>query len=649
MKILLLLTLFSFNLAYGQIDPVILEVGGNKITKSEFLQIYLKNNQEPKYDQLSLDNYMDLFTKFRLKVIEAENLGYDTVPKLKSELAGYKKQLSAPYLVDSAQNQLLVQEAFERSKTEINASHLLIRLEENALPADTLSAYNKIIALRKRILNGESFEEVASGKGGSEDPSVDQNKGDLGYFTAFQMVYPFEDAAYNTKLGEVSLPVRTKFGYHLILVKNTRPARGTIEVAHIMIASGKNSSDEDRENAKLKIDEIYAKLKNGEDFIELVKRYSDDPSSNKKNGILPQFGTGTTTRMVTDFEDAAFALKNNDEFSAPVKTDYGYHIIKRIDWKDIPSFEESQKDLQKKVNKDTRSKTTQNSFVTNLKKEYHFKDKSKKTIKYLVSHVDTSIYNGTWKNEKINKKGYAFKLNNEKINREDFFTYVKQHQTGITKINLENKLETLYKEWEKEQIIQYEENRLEMKYPAFKALMKEYHDGIILYEIMSDNVWNKAIQDTVGLKIFFENNRAKFVWGERLDAIVYECYTKEIADRVFIMAKNDTTNSKQILDVINSESQLNLKVRSSKFEREKQSFLNRDLKKGINSVFENEGKFYVVKINEIIPTAQKELSEAKGIVTSDYQNYLEEEWLNALRSKYPITINKDILYSLGKK
>jgi len=247
---LLIIAFFTFSLSFCQVDPVILEVGNNKITKSEFLQIYLKNNTEPKYDQVSLDNYMELYTKFRLKVAEAEDLGYDTVPKLKKELEGYRKQLSAPYLVDSAQNDLLVVEAYERSKTEIKASHILVRIKGNSLPEDTLKAYNKIMALRKRIIGGESFEKVASGKGGSEDPSVSQNKGDLGYFTAFQMVYPFEDAAYNTKVGEVSMPVRTRFGYHLINVKDTRPARGTIEVAHIMVASNPNASKEDIESAK---------------------------------------------------------------------------------------------------------------------------------------------------------------------------------------------------------------------------------------------------------------------------------------------------------------------------------------------------------------------------------------------------------------
>lgn len=648
--LLFILALFTFSYTFSQVDPVILEVGNNKITKSEFLQIYLKNNAEPKYDQNSLDNYMDLFTKFRLKVAEAEALGYDTVPKLKKELEGYRKQLAAPYLVDSMKNELLVKEAYERSKIEINASHILVKVDENALPEDTLRAYNKIMLLRKRILNGEKFEVVASAKGGSEDPSVEQNKGDLGYFTAFQMVYPFEDAAYNTKVGEISMPVRTRFGYHLVYVKNTRPARGTIEVAHIMIASSRSASKEEDESAKKKINEIYILLQNGSDFTELVKNYSDDPSSNNRNGLLPKFGTGTTTRMVAEFEDAAFLLKANNQISEPIKTDYGYHIIKRIDWQDIPTFEESKKEFQRRVNKDTRSKTTQNSFVANLKHEYGFKSKSSKTINYLTKNIDTSIYVAKWKNENLKTGKYIFKINNEKISAKEFYDYIAINQVGFNKNNLESRLKELYTNWEKQRIISYEESRLEMKYPAFKALMGEYHDGIILYEIMSDMVWNKAIIDTIGLKSFYNSNKANYMWDKRYDALIYECYTEKIANQVYQLAKNDTVNSRHILEIINKESELNLRVKTNKFELNKNPFLTKNsLTIGLNKPYEIDGKFYVIKINEILEPIAKDLNEAKGIVTSDYQTYLETDWLNNLKNKYPIVIHKDILYSLGAK
>src|SRR5574343_105686 len=314
--------LFVFGLlltigANAQTDPVVMEIDGKPVTKSEFLQIYLKNNSAPQYDKASLDEYMELFKKFKLKVAEAEVLGYDIIPKLKKELEGYKKQLAHPYLVDAAKNEELVKQAYDRTVNEIRASHILIKLDPNAAPADTLAAWDKIMGLKKRIEKGEDFASVAKGRNGSEDPSALSNGGDLGFFNAFQMVYPFEEAAYTTPMGTVSEPFRTRFGYHIVKVTDKRPARGTMRAAHIMVATSKSATEEDVKNAEKKINEIYAKLQAGAKFEDLVKDFSDDPSSNQKGGELPAFGSGTTTRMVPAFEDAAFALTANGEYLTP--------------------------------------------------------------------------------------------------------------------------------------------------------------------------------------------------------------------------------------------------------------------------------------------------------------------------------------------
>ncbi len=648
---LLLIFISALSLvSYSQTDSVIMEIGNKKITKSEFSQIYLKNNSNPQFDSKSLDDYMELFTKFKLKVTEAENLGYDTISKLKEELSGYRKQLSAPYLIDSAKNEAMVNEAYERTKTELRASHILIRLDQNAVPADTLKAYNKALALKERIFKGEKFNDVAKAKGGSEDPSAQSNGGDLGFFTAFQMVYPFEDAAYKTKIGDISNPVRTRFGYHIINVTDSRPARGTIKTAHIMVAITKNSSSADIELAKKKVDEIYEKLSKGEKFEDLVKNYSDDPSSNNKNGALPPFGTGTTTRMVTEFENAAFELKNNGDYSKPIKTDYGFHIIKRLEWSDVPTFESAKKELQNKVNKDERAMKTQDSYVQKLKTAYNYQDKTKKTFKWFEKNLDSTCFQGTWSADKLKSDKTLFKLDGKNYTQKSFAVFLQNNQRGITKENIQIALKNQYNKWEKEEILKYEESKLESKYPEFKALMNEYHDGIILYEIMTDKVWNKAIQDTIGVKAYFNENRSLYTWGKRLDALVYECYNQKIADQVFKMIQNDTINSKHVIELINKDSELNLRVRTNKFEQEQTSFLkNRTFTLGNNEPFELDGKFYVIKITEIISPTLKELNEAKGIITSDYQNYLEKKWLDELKLKYPIKINRSVLYSLGKK
>ena len=647
--LLIIAALFMSISTFAQEDPILMKIDGHPVTKSEFLQIYLKNNPNPKFDKASIDEYMELFKKFKLKVAEAEELGYDTIPKLKKELDGYKKQLSLPYLIDSAKNEALVREAYDRTRTEIRASHILITCASNASPADTLAAYNRIMGLKKRIEKGENFASVARGKNGSEDPSAVNNGGDLGYFTAFQMVYPFEDMAYNTPVGSISEPFRTRYGYHIVNVTDKRPARGTIKTAHIMVAVGKTAAEEDVVNAEKKINEIYAKLQKGEKFEDLVKSYSDDPSSAEKNGELPPFGTGTTTRMVTTFEDAAFALKNNGDYSMPVRTDYGFHIIKRLEWTDVKTFDAMKKELQTKVNKDDRSKRTQDSFVLNLKSSYGYSNKSAKGLKWFLVNLDTTYYIGKWNAKGLKSNKTLFTIDGQAFTQQQFARFLESNYRGIRKDANDVVIGMQYKAWEKEAIIGYEESKLADKYPAYKALITEYHDGILLYEIMTDKVWNKAMKDTVGLRNYFDNNRSKYMWGDRVDAVVYECSTRIIADQVYKMILNDTINSKHVLEVVNKDSELNLRVRTNKFDINQTNFLKgQSLVLGANKVYELDGKFYVIKVNKNLPAGNKEFSEAKGAVTSDYQTFLEQQWIQELMNKHKIEINQQVLYSVGQ-
>ena len=646
--ILALGILFSLNTT-AQTDNVVMEIDGKKVTKSEFLQIYLKNNPNPKYDKQSLDEYMELFKKFKLKVAEAEALGYDTIPKLKKELAGYRKQLSQPYLIDSTKNSTLVKQAYERMKNEVHASHILVKVAENASPEDTLAAYNRIMAIKKRIENGEDFATVAKGKNGSDDPSAARNGGDLGYFTAFQMVYQFEEAAYNTPVGKISNPVRTKFGYHILKVIDMRPARGTMKAAHIMVATGKEASAEEIESAHKKVDEIYAKLKSGESFEKLASEFSDDSQTAEKGGELPLFGTGTTTRMVPEFEEAAFQLKADGDVSQPVQTAFGYHIIKRLELTPLRSFEELKKEIQGKVNKDERSIVTQQSFIEKLKKTYAFKDSYSKTSKWFVQNIDTNYYKGTWNANNLKTNTAMFTLDKKAFTQKDFASYLQKNFRAYKSMDANELVKKQYAAWQNSEILAYEESKLDSKYPDFKALMQEYHDGILLYEIMSDKVWNKAIKDTSGLKTFFESNNANYTWGKRYNAYIYECSNEDISKKVAAMLKNDTISSRTVINAINKDSELNLRVRTGKFEIESTpSLKGHDLKKGVNPAYVFDGKYYIVKVDEILAPTQKTMTEAKGAATSDYQTYLEKEWLTEIAKKHPIVIHEQVLYSLGK-
>ena len=641
--------IFSFIIAsslFGQIDPVIMTVNGEKILKSEFLSVYLKNNNDPKYDKESLNEYMELYKKFKLKVAEAEFLGYGKKEELIKELEGYRKTLSRPYLVDSAKNESLIQEAYERSKFEIRASHILIQVGEDANPADTLKAYNRIMGLKKRILAGEPFEKVATGKDGSEDPSVSSNKGDLGYFTAFQMVYPFENMAYQTKKGEIGGPVRTRFGYHLIDVTDIRPARGTMNSAHIMVAVRRDSDSTDIENAEKKINEIYNKLSKGEDFSNLVRLYSDDNGSKDKGGRLPQFGTGTNQRMVSEYEDAAFALLNDNDFSKPFRTDYGFHIVKRIDYTPLGSYEEMYKGLQSKVNKGERGQLTQDFFLAKLKRENNFKDYSAKNLKWFFENVDSTIFMGKWQSPELKKNKKLFVYKGIMITQNDFKAYLESSQKRIRPGKTKEFISEKYKSWVDQYIINNEESTLESKYADFKALMKEYHDGVLLYEIMKDKVWDIAVKDSSGLRIFFEKNQSNYMWPDRIDAEVFSTEQEIYANTAFEML-NKNVPSVKVLDSINANSQLNIKLEKGKFPTNEMAFSNvTTLNEGINPIFKLEDQYYVIKINKKIDSAPKTFAESRGNVIQDYQKSVEDTWINELKEKYPIEVNLEVLYNL---
>lgn len=651
MKKYLLLTLSTFllTLSYAQKDPILMYVDGKPVYKSEFLQIYLKNNPNPKYDKASLDEYLELFTKFKLKVAEAERLGYDTIPKLNNELEGYRKQLSTPYMIDSAKNDQLVREAYNRTLKERRASHILVKVDPNATPSDTLSAWNRIMGLKKRIDGGEDFATVARTKSGSDDPSARENGGDLGYFAAFQMVYPFEDAAYITPVGKVSNPVRTKFGYHIIKVVDERDARGSIQTSHLMVAVKKDAPKEEMEAAERKINDIYTELQQGAKWEDMVNKYSDDPTSMSKGGMLPVFGTGASTRMVPEFEDAAFKISKDGDISKPIQTDYGFHIIKRIEKFDVKSFDELKKELQNKVNRDERSKKNQNSFIAKLKKEYKYKNTASAGLKFFKNDLDSTYFEGKYTGSRLKTNTTLFTLNGKNYTQKDYLDYLTANYRMSKKSDISLFVDKSYLEFENAKILEYEESQLTKKYPAYKALMQEYHDGILLYEVMTDEVWNKALKDTSGLRTYFNLNREKYMFGQRYDALVYETYKPEIAEEVYKMIQNDTINSRHVIEKVNKESELNLTVRTNKFEMENTPFLkDQNLKPGINDPYLYDGKYYVVKVTEKLEPMPKELTETKGAVTSDYQNELEKQWLFEIAERHTVKIDKDVLYSLGK-
>ena len=630
--------------AQGDKNAVLMTIKDTKVTVAEFENVYRKNNTATATDNKSLNDYIDLFVNFKLKVKEAEELGLDTAKSFKEELGGYRKQLAQPYLTDKDVNQKLLEETYKRLQEDVKASHILVKVTEDALPKDTLIAYKKIMDIRSRILKGEDFNKVANQPGISDDPSSKENGGNLGFFTALQMVYPFENAAYNTKIGEISMPVRTKYGYHIVKVTDRRKAQGEILVSHIMIKTTPEMKSEDSLNAKVKIDEIYAKLKSSEKFDALAQQYSDDKVSAGKGGELPWFGTG---KMPIEFEVASFSIQNKGDYSAPMKTKYGWHIILLKDKKALASFDEMQNELKAKVQRDSRSEAGKTSLIAKVKKENKFKE-TPKALAELTVVVDSSFCNATWsadKAAKLNKP--LFNLGKKEYTQFDFAKYLDAHQTKRPQTDISVLVKQMYSQYVEESVVDYEEMMLDQKYPEFKALMQEYRDGILLFELTDQKVWSKAVKDSAGSVAFYEKNKNNYMWDERADAVVYSCLDAAAAKQVRAMLKKGKT-VKEIQMAVNKTSQLNLQVEEKLFTKGENEYVTKNWNPAVSAdiVSEKDKRIIIVSVNKLMKPDVKSYLDSKGMVTADFQNYLEKEWIDALKKKYPVTIDQKVLSTI---
>jgi len=622
----------------------ILTIAGEDISKAEFERVYKKNNtKETSYDRKAVTDYLNLYINYKLKVREALESGMDTAKAFTDELAGYRKQLAQPYLTDKEVSEYLLKEAYYRMKTDIRASHILIKLASDALPKDTIEAFNKITKIREDILKGGDFNAIAKSK--SDDPSAKENSGDLGYFTSLQMVYPFESAAFNTKVGEISPPVRTRFGYHIIKVTDSRPAQGEVKCAHIMAKYQAGGKSEDSLKALAKINEIAGKLKAGENFEDLAKQFSDDQGSAKSGGVLPQFGTG---RMVPEFEKAAFALKAIGDVSEPIRTSYGWHIIKLLEKKPLGTYEELQADLKNRVGKDSRSELSKSSMIVKIKSKYFFKEMPKAKDEFMKV-VDSTLVSGKWSADKAAKlTNTMFTLGSQNYTQQDFAKYLADHQTKKGSGSPQVMAGNMYTDWVNESALAYEEKMLDANYPEFKSLMQEYRDGILLFELTDKKVWSKAVKDTAGLKEFYEKNKSNYMWNDRLEATIYTSSSAEVAKEVHKLMKT-IDDDDTLMARVNKSSQLNLQVKSGKFLKGDNDIIDSIAWiPGMTKDFKHANSVVFVNVKQKIAAQPKTLDEAKGLVTADYQAFLEKEWIESLRAKYPVVVHQEVVDSIIK-
>ncbi|MDR1180370.1 MAG: peptidylprolyl isomerase [Bacteroidales bacterium] len=648
-------------------DPVVMKLGKEEIKLSNFKNTYQKNNDLKKTTEQELRDYIDLYINFRLKYAEAEELHLDTIVALQEELASYRKQAAEKYLTDKEVNDKIVEEALERMKWDIRASHILKNVLSDAMPADTLAAYNAIMKIRSRILKGESFAEVAAKE--SDDLSARDkmsaggevikkgNGGDLGYFTAFDLIYAFETGAYNTPVGQISMPVRSEFGYHLIFVQDKKPALGKIKATQILLPYNNSPNltasekEQDATAVKEKITNLYTDIQKGDSFEDALKKQNIA----EKPGQLPLFGCN---RFEGDFILGLYGLKKGD-VSKPINTSFGWHIVKIDEVEPVVIDDETRSSVKNKILRDSRSNKSKEAFIERVKSENKFKelvDKKMKTtpLEDFYTVVDSSIYSGDWnlsQADHLSRNMFSFADKN--YTQYDFAKYLYKHQfQGIQNIDVKVLINYAYREFIENTVEEYEDNRLEEKYPEFADLMKEYKEGILLYELSEIKVWRKAEIDTVGLENYYQTVKENHLYPVRLKAEFYRSTDAATTKKVVAMLVKEVSGNK-IMAKMNKKSITLIMDTVTYWEGQNQQFDNivdwtKINGKGIYFVFVNTQENELVRSLEILPPSPKPLNEIKGVIVSDYQNLLEKEWIESVHKNNSIWVDYDKILSLIK-
>lgn len=631
----------SFNFTNAQIldSDILLTISEEPVLANEFVRVYNKNlNLVQDDSQKEVESYLELFINYKLKLAEARFLGYDKDQVYLRELRSYKNQLTQNYLTDNNVTDDLVLEAYDRTLNEIRVQHVLVRVKE--FETDTLKAYTEIQAFQERLKN-DTFESLKKEVHDGKSVFVE----DLGFFTAFKMVYNFETTAFNTKVGEISNPFRTKFGFHVLKVLEKRKSKGQVSVAHIMIA---NTQKDTMLVAKDRIQELYRLLLQGEDFGNLAKQFSDDKSSSMRNGKLKPFKSGQINSI--SFENTAFSLKEKGDISEPIQTEFGWHILKLINKQPVDEFKKIKEDLEDQVRKDSRSQIVKVKMLDNLLTHYKLKGLNP-NIALLKSNIIYNSSNNTWElSDNFNDLRSILTIQKTSYSYRDFLIFLNKNNK-LTNKNRTTKL-TLNKQYKlflEQSVFQYQKDNLENENQDFANILNEYREGLLLFELMQDKIWEGAKNDSVGIKAFYNLNKEYYLWPDRVVGSVVRSSNLKNVKKVRKLWIKGYTN--QMIDELLNKTKQNVIFSNGEFALGEsplpQSFtitpgVESGVKSPISKVIEENNSFYVVNVNEFKPQSQKSLEEAKGQLISDYQTKLEAQWILELKSKFDVNVNQDI-------
>ena len=631
-----LLTLFLLQVqAQLKSKDVLFTVDGDSTYTSEFIRVYNKNlDLVQDESQKDVDAYLNMFINYKLKLKEAKSLGFDKKPSYIRELSTYKKQLAENFITDNQVTEALVQEAYDRILNEVKASHILVMTAQNASSQDTVEAYNAILKFRDRAVK-EGFETVRKEVHNGQTIFGE----DLGYFSGFKMVYPFESAAYNTNLGEISQPFRTQFGYHIVYVKDKRKSRGERTVAHIMVVDKKADSII---NSEIRIQEIYKKLNQGEDFESLAKQFSDDTNSTSKGGLLSPFTAGQLSSQ--EFEEVAFSLNNIGDVSKPFKSSFGWHIVKLYDKKPVESFQNLKSQLEAQVKRDDRSKIIDKALYDKLKAKYHVSN-HQPALPYFASLLNENYFKRSWQlPAEFESDKVVFKIKDKTFTYKDFGDYLVKNQSNTSaRETYQDIVTNAYDSFLNTSLVQYQEANLENENEEFANIVSEYKDGLLLFDLMENAIWNTTKSDSLEIQKFYESHKENYFYPERIDAVVASSAKQNVIKKVSKLL-NSNMDLENIKSLINTNGEVQVLFTSDVFDTNHQSLPDDfELKKDISKIYKHHDAFVVVQVKDILPKRLKTFEEARGEVISDYQVVKENKWLEQLKAKYKVEVNQESL------
>ncbi|MEQ1553157.1 MAG: peptidylprolyl isomerase [Ferruginibacter sp.] len=619
--------------------------GKNQTSKQEFFRAYNKNKPTTSNTEKSLREYLELYSNFKLKVNAAQDLRLDTIAQIKYDVENFRSQVIENYLSDEQAMQTLVKEAADRTTKDIHVLYFSVPLASNATPADTLKVYNAAKELFTNLKADTKglYNELVSNISATYSLC---KFSDVGFVTTFSIPYQFENIIYNTKLNEVSAPLKSAKGYNIFKVIDQRQAVGKWKIAQLLFAFPPKADEATKLTILHKADSVYGLLQHGLNFADAAKVYSDDRMTNLSGGELPEFGTG---KYNIEFENTVFGIKNDNDITKPFATSYGYHIVKRLSHTAIPTDKLDASflyEVKQKVLQDARINTEKEKFAKDIIVKTGFKKVATISDKELFALVDSVFKNVDSKKTNllpINKKGIISFKDGTQIKGAEWLKFITNNKPVETNPLSANELWSLFT---KENVLDYYKKNLEKYNPDFKYQMQEFKEGNMLFEIMERNVWSKASTDTVGLKKHYEANKQNYTWAASANVLVFNCSNDSVATSALTQLQNGIA-----WNVVVEKSNGQIQADSGRYELAQLNNSNTIQKAGEFSSFSKstDGTVSFIKYLNLYSTnMQRSFVEARGLVINDYQNELEQQWIQILRKKYPVKLNEAVFKEMLK-